>query len=52
MRGGYGGEADIGPTREASMFVEPVGVFLVIRDDDGARSRAAASRASTSVAPS
>src|SRR3954471_3556537 len=31
----YEGEADIGPTREASMFVEPDGVFLVVRDDDG-----------------
>src|SRR3954453_13910842 len=31
----YEGEADIGPTREASMFVEPHGVFLVLRDDDG-----------------
>jgi putative acetyltransferase len=30
----YGGEADIGPTREAAMFVPPDGVFLVIRDDD------------------
>jgi GNAT superfamily N-acetyltransferase len=30
----YEGEADIGPTREASMFVEPHGVFLLIRDDD------------------
>jgi putative acetyltransferase len=30
----YKGEADIGPTREASMFVEPDGVFLVVRDDD------------------
>jgi len=36
MRGLYGGEADIGPTREAAMFVEPLGVFLVVRDDDGA----------------
>jgi putative acetyltransferase len=35
MRELYGGEADIGPTREASMFVEPDGVFLVVRDDDG-----------------
>ncbi|HLX21255.1 MAG TPA: GNAT family N-acetyltransferase [Gaiellaceae bacterium] len=35
MRGLYEGEADIGPTREASMFVEPAGVFLVVRDDDG-----------------
>jgi putative acetyltransferase len=32
MRGRYGGVADIGPTREASMFVEPDGVFVVIRD--------------------
>ena len=30
----YGGEGDIGPTREAAMFVEPNGVFLVIRGDD------------------
>jgi GNAT superfamily N-acetyltransferase len=30
----YEGEADIGPAREASMFVEPHGVFLVMRDDD------------------
>ena len=36
MRGLYGGEADIGPTREAAMFVEPDGVFLVVRGDDGA----------------
>jgi len=35
MRGLYHGEADIGPTREGSMFVEPDGVFLVVRDDDG-----------------
>ena len=35
MRGLYEGEADIGPTREAPMFVEPDGVFLVVRDDDG-----------------
>jgi putative acetyltransferase len=35
MRGLYAGEADIGPSRDASMFVEPVGVFLVLRDDDG-----------------
>jgi GNAT superfamily N-acetyltransferase len=34
MHGIYG-EADIGPTREAPMFVPPDGVFLVIRDDDG-----------------
>jgi GNAT superfamily N-acetyltransferase len=33
MRGLYEGEADIGPAREASMFVEPDGVFLVVRDD-------------------
>jgi putative acetyltransferase len=33
MRGLYSGEADIGPTREAAMFVEPDGVFLVVRDD-------------------
>lgn len=32
MRGLYEGEADIGPTREAEMFVEPHGVFLVVRD--------------------
>jgi len=35
MRGRYDGEADIGPTREAAMFVEPDGVFLVVRGDDG-----------------
>jgi len=35
MRGLYEGEADIGPTREAPMFVEPDGVFLVVRDADG-----------------
>lgn len=34
MQGIYG-EADIGPTREAPMFVPPEGVFLVLRDDDG-----------------
>jgi putative acetyltransferase len=34
MHGVYG-EADIGPTREAPMFVPPDGVFLVLRDDDG-----------------
>jgi GNAT superfamily N-acetyltransferase len=34
MRGRYGGEADIGPTRDASMFVEPHGVFLVLRDGE------------------
>ena len=32
----YDGEADIGPKRVGSMFVEPDGVFLVVRDDDGA----------------
>ncbi|HEY2372001.1 MAG TPA: GNAT family N-acetyltransferase [Gaiellaceae bacterium] len=32
MRGLYEGEADIGPTREAAMFVEPHGVFIVVRD--------------------
>lgn len=36
MRGLYDGEADIGPGCEAAMFVEPHGVFLVVRDDDGA----------------
>jgi putative acetyltransferase len=36
MRGLYAGEADIGPTREAAMFVEPDGVFLVVRDGDRA----------------
>ncbi|HUJ91493.1 MAG TPA: GNAT family N-acetyltransferase [Gaiellaceae bacterium] len=35
MRGRYDGEADIGPTREAAMFVEPDGVFLVVRDGAG-----------------
>jgi GNAT superfamily N-acetyltransferase len=35
MRGRYGGEGDIGPTREAHMFEPPDGVFLVTRDDDG-----------------
>ena len=34
MHGIYG-EADIGPAREAPMFVPPDGVFLVLRDDDG-----------------
>ena len=33
MRGLYEGEADIGPTREAAMFVAPDGVFLVVRDE-------------------
>jgi GNAT superfamily N-acetyltransferase len=32
----YEGEADIGPAREAAMFVDPDGVFLVVRDADGA----------------
>jgi GNAT superfamily N-acetyltransferase len=32
MRGLYEGEADIGPTREAAMFVPPDGEFLVVRD--------------------
>jgi putative acetyltransferase len=32
MRGRYGGVADIGPAREASMFRPPDGVFLVVRD--------------------
>jgi GNAT superfamily N-acetyltransferase len=36
MRGLYGGEADIGPVREAAMFVPPDGTFIVVRDDDGA----------------
>src|SRR2546421_6504402 len=36
MRGMYEGEADIGPTREAAMFVEPDGVFLVVRDGERA----------------
>jgi GNAT superfamily N-acetyltransferase len=31
----YAGENDIGPKRDASMFVEPDGVFLVVRDEDG-----------------
>ena len=35
MRGLYAGEADIGPSRDAAMFVPPYGVFLVIRDEDG-----------------
>ena len=33
MRGRYEGEADIGPAREAAMFVPPDGVFLVVRDE-------------------
>ena len=52
MRGRYEGEADIGPAREAAMFVPPDGVFLVVRDDGGARSGAAASAASTRRGPS
>jgi GNAT superfamily N-acetyltransferase len=32
MRRLYAGEADIGPAREAAMFVEPDGVFRVVRD--------------------
>jgi len=36
MRGLYSGEADIGPARDAAMFFEPDGVFLVVRGDDGA----------------
>jgi ribosomal protein S18 acetylase RimI-like enzyme len=36
MRGLYAGEADIGPTREAAMFVEPDGVFLVVRREEQA----------------
>jgi GNAT superfamily N-acetyltransferase len=35
MRGLYEGEADIGPVREAAMFVEPSGAFFVVRDDEG-----------------
>jgi GNAT superfamily N-acetyltransferase len=31
----YRGEADIGPARDAPMFVPPRGIFLVVRDDDG-----------------
>jgi GNAT superfamily N-acetyltransferase len=31
----YEGEADIGPARVAAMFVEPHGIFIVVRDDDG-----------------
>ena len=33
MRAVYEGEADIGPTREASMFEPPDGVFLVVREE-------------------
>ena len=32
MAGLYEGEADIGPTRQAAMFLEPDGVFRVVRD--------------------
>jgi GNAT superfamily N-acetyltransferase len=32
----YEGEADIGPSRDGPMFVPPRGMFLVVRDDDGA----------------
>jgi len=35
MRGRYDGVGDIGPSREAAMFAEPHGIFLVVRDDDG-----------------
>jgi putative acetyltransferase len=35
MRGLYAGVADIGPTREASMFEPPDGGFLVLRDEEG-----------------
>jgi GNAT superfamily N-acetyltransferase len=34
MRGLYGGEADIGPTRDAWMFEPPDGAFVVARLDD------------------
>jgi GNAT superfamily N-acetyltransferase len=34
MRGIYGGEADIGPTRDAWMFEPPHGTFVVARVDD------------------
>ena len=34
MRGIYGGEADIGPTRDAWMFEPPDGAFVVVRVDD------------------
>ena len=30
------GSGDIGPVREAAMFEPPEGVFLVVRNDDGA----------------
>jgi GNAT superfamily N-acetyltransferase len=32
---GADGRGDIGPVREAWMFAEPHGVFLVVRDEDG-----------------
>jgi putative acetyltransferase len=32
----YEGEADIGPSRDAPMFVPPRGIFLVVRGDAGA----------------
>ena len=32
----YEGEADIGPTREAAMFVEPDGTFLLVREGERA----------------
>ena len=32
----YEGEGDIGPSRDGPMFVPPRGVFVVVRDDDGA----------------
>jgi GNAT superfamily N-acetyltransferase len=35
MRGRYGGVGDIGPAREARMFEQPDGVFLVTRAHDG-----------------
>jgi GNAT superfamily N-acetyltransferase len=31
----YAGENDIGPKRDAAMFTEPHGVFIVVRDDGG-----------------
>ncbi|HVS85707.1 MAG TPA: GNAT family N-acetyltransferase [Gaiellaceae bacterium] len=31
----YAGENDIGPARSAAEFVEPHGVFLVVRDESG-----------------
>jgi GNAT superfamily N-acetyltransferase len=36
MRGLYGGEGDIGPTREGRMFEPPDGMFLVTRVDGSA----------------